>query len=62
MTYDPCRQLGRVPNAIWQQLKAAAARAGVPFTTWAVEGLLWYEQKQLEEEKRCQATKQPRKK
>jgi hypothetical protein len=56
MSYDPCRQLGRVPDAIWAQLKAAAARAGVPFTKWAVEGLLWYEQKQLEE-KRCKKKK-----
>ena len=54
MSYDKCRQLGRVNDALWQQLKAAAARAGVPFTQWAVEGLLWYEQKQLEE-KRCKA-------
>ncbi len=54
MSYDKCRQLGRVNDQLWQQLKAAAARAGVPFTTWAVEGLLWYEQKQLEET-RCKA-------
>jgi hypothetical protein len=57
MSYDPCRQLGRVPDAIWAQLKAAAARAGVPFTKWSIEGLLWYEQKQLQEAERCQATK-----
>jgi hypothetical protein len=57
VTYDPCRQLGRVPDAMWAQLKAAAARAGVPFTAWAIEGLLWYEQKQLEEAKRCKKKK-----
>jgi hypothetical protein len=57
MTYDPCRQLGRVPDAMWHQLKAAAARAGVPFTTWAVEGLLWWEQKQLQEAERCKKKK-----
>jgi hypothetical protein len=53
VSYDPCRQIGRVPDAIWQQLKAAAARAGVPFTKWSIEGLLWYEQKQLQEQKKC---------
>jgi hypothetical protein len=57
MTYDKCRQLGRVPDAMWQQLKAAAARAGVPFTTWAIEGLLWWEQKQLQEAERCKKKK-----
>lgn len=53
MTYDKCRQLGRVNDQLWKQLKAAAARAGVPFTAWAIEGLLWYEQKQLKEIKKC---------
>jgi hypothetical protein len=42
---------------MWQQLKAAAARAGVPFTAWAIEGLLWYEQKQLQEAERCKKKK-----
>jgi hypothetical protein len=55
--YDKCRQLGRVPDAMWAQLKAAAARAGVPFTKWAVEGLLWWEQKQLQEAERCKKKK-----
>lgn len=36
----PQRQLGRVPDPEWEIVKAAAKRAGVPFTRWAVGALL----------------------
>jgi len=31
----PIRQLGRVPDAEWDALKAAANKAGMPFSQWA---------------------------
>ena len=36
----PIRCLGRVPNDAWADLQAAAARAGMPFSRWAVDRLL----------------------
>ena len=36
----PVRQLGRVPDDAWADLRAAAARAGMPFSRWAVDRLL----------------------
>lgn len=36
----PVRQLGRVTDNEWQTLKAAAERAGKPFSQWATEILL----------------------
>ena len=38
--YNPPRQLGRVDGATWDRLRAAAERAGMTFTTWAVAILL----------------------
>jgi hypothetical protein len=32
----PVRQLGRVPDDVWERLKAAAAASGQTFTDWAV--------------------------
>ena len=53
MSYDKCRQVGRVPDDIWQQLKKAAKRSRTNFTKWALEAMLWYEQKQnLERERK----------
>lgn len=37
---NPARQLGRVSDADWQTLKAAAAKRGETFTAWAVRVLL----------------------
>jgi hypothetical protein len=37
---NPARQLGRVSDEDWETLKAAAERAGLPFTQWAVAILL----------------------
>lgn len=34
------RPLGRVPEEIWRELKAAATRAGTTFVDWAVSVLL----------------------
>lgn len=36
----PIRCLGRVPADAWAELQAAAARAGMPFSRWAVDRLL----------------------
>ena len=36
----PARQLGRVADDDWEQLKAAADRRGESFTQWAVRVLL----------------------
>jgi hypothetical protein len=36
----PVRQLGRVPNEVYTYLRDAAARAGLPFSRWAVDRLL----------------------
>ena len=36
----PVRQLGRVPNEVYTYLRSAAARAGLPFSRWAVDRLL----------------------
>ena len=36
----PVRQLGRVPPLTWATLRDAAARAGLPFSRWAVDRLL----------------------
>ena len=36
----PARQLGRVADDDWQELKAAADKAGVSFTAWAVAVLM----------------------
>ena len=36
----PVRQLGRVPDGDWQEVKAAADRSGKTFTQWAIEILL----------------------
>ena len=36
----PVRQLGRVPPLTWATLRDAAARAGMPFSRWAVDRLL----------------------
>jgi hypothetical protein len=36
----PCRSLGRVSDADWQTLQAAAEAAGQTFTSWAVTTLL----------------------
>jgi hypothetical protein len=37
---NPARQLGRVSDEDWETLKAAAERAGLTFTQWAVAILL----------------------
>lgn len=37
---NPARQLGRVSDEDWEALKAAAEKAGEPFTKWAVAILL----------------------
>jgi hypothetical protein len=52
VSYDKCRQVGRVPDDIWQQLKMAAKRSRKNFTTWSIEAMLWYEQKQNLERER----------
>ena len=36
----PIRCLGRVPPLTWATLRDAAARAGMPFSRWAVDRLL----------------------
>lgn len=36
----PARQLGRVSNEDWAELQAAAERAGLSFTKWALFHLL----------------------
>lgn len=36
----PVRQLGRIPDDEWEQLQAAADRAGKTFTAWAREVLM----------------------
>ena len=36
----PCRSLGRVSDADWQAMQAAAEAAGQTFTKWAVTTLL----------------------
>jgi hypothetical protein len=36
----PVRQLGRVPDELYARLRDAAARAGMPFSRWAVDRLL----------------------
>lgn len=36
----PVRQLGRVPDDEWEEMKAAAESGGKSFTQWAVEVLL----------------------
>ncbi len=36
----PVRQLGRVPPLTWAMLRDAAARAGMPFSRWAVDRLM----------------------
>lgn len=36
----PQRQLGRVHDYLWEQLKEGAKLAGQPFATWAVHVLL----------------------
>jgi hypothetical protein len=36
----PIRCLGRVPPLTWATLRDAAARAGLPFSRWAVDRLL----------------------
>ena len=36
----PVRQLGRVPDEVYTYLRSAAARAGLPFSRWAVDRLL----------------------
>lgn len=36
----PVRQLGRVPDDVWERLKEAAAASGKTFTDWAVRHLL----------------------
>lgn len=36
----PVRQLGRVPAEVYAYLRDAAARAGMPFSRWAVDRLL----------------------
>ena len=38
--YNPPRQLGRVDAVTWDRLRAAAERAGMTFTAWAVAILL----------------------
>ena len=38
--YTPPRMLGRVKSDDWAVVKAAAKRAGVPFTRWAIQVLL----------------------
>jgi len=52
VSYDKCRQLGRVNDALWDQIKAAAKRSRKNFTTWSIEAMLWYEQKQNLERER----------
>ncbi len=37
---NPARQLGRVSDADWEALKAAAAKRGESFTAWALGVLL----------------------
>lgn len=37
---NPARQLGRVSNEDWAELKAAAEAAGKSFTEWALPALL----------------------
>lgn len=37
---NPARQLGRVSDADWETLKAAAAKRGESFTAWALGVLL----------------------
>ena len=37
---NPARQLGRVSDAEWELLKAAAEKRGESFTAWAVRVLL----------------------
>lgn len=37
---NPPRQLGRVSDADWETLKAAAEKRGESFTAWAVRVLL----------------------
>lgn len=36
----PVRQIGRVGDEEWAEIKSAAARSGRTFTRWAVDGLL----------------------
>ncbi len=43
----PQRQLGRVSDEDWEMLKAAAEKAGVPFTQWALPILLRNAKRQL---------------
>jgi hypothetical protein len=43
----PQRQLGRVSEENWETLKAAAEKAGVPFTQWALAILLRNAKRQL---------------
>lgn len=37
---DPARQLGRVDDATWAKLQAAAQASGMTFTAWALKALL----------------------
>jgi hypothetical protein len=43
---NPARQLGRVSDADWQTLRAAAESSGQTFTQWAVGTLLRAARKQ----------------
>lgn len=36
----PIRRIGRVPDAEWQQMQAAAKASGKTFTQWATDILL----------------------
>jgi len=38
--YDPPRQLGRVSDGDWEELRDAASASGLSFTDWAVSNLL----------------------
>jgi predicted DNA binding CopG/RHH family protein len=44
---NPARQLGRVSDEDWETIKAAAEKAGVPFTQWALPILLRAAKRQL---------------
>jgi len=37
---NPCRNIGRVPDEEWNEIKAAAEAAGLSVVAWAIPALL----------------------
>lgn len=54
----PPRQIGRVPEEIWTQLKSHAKAQGLAFSTWAVLALVEKMRVERMEEKRRKERKE----